>query len=52
MRNENIERDDQEKILEESPNINSDVTPVPRISTRIRKVMDRYGAVSYIYLKA
>ena len=30
-----------------APNINSDVTPVPRRSTRIRKAVDRYGAVAY-----
>ena len=49
MQNESIEHDDQEKsIEEESPNINSDVTPVPRGSTRIRKVLDRYRAVLYI----
>ena len=34
MQNESIEHDDQEKIIEEeSPNINSDVTPTPRRST-------------------
>ena len=46
MQNESIERHDQEKIIkEESPNINFDVTPVPRRSTHIRKAVDRYGAV-------
>ena len=35
MQNESIEHDDQEKIIEEeSPNINSDVTPMPGRSTR------------------
>ena len=49
MQNESIERDDQDKIIEEeSPNSNSDVTPVPKRSTRLRKAMDRYGAVPYI----
>ena len=49
MQNESIERDDQEKIIqEESLNINSDITSVPRRSTRIRKAVDRYGAISYI----
>ena len=49
MQNESIERDDQEKIIEEeSPNINSGVTPVPRRSTPIRKPVDRYRAVPYI----
>ena len=46
MQNESIKRHDQEKIIgEESPNINSDVTPVPRRSTCIRKAVDRYGAI-------
>ena len=49
MKTESIKRDDQDKIIEEeSPNIDFDVTPVPRRSTRIRKAMDRYGAVPYI----
>ena len=53
IQNENIEGNDREKInKEESPNINSDVAPVPRRSTRIRKAVDRYGAVPYIKLKA
>ena len=48
MQNESIERHDQEKIIEEkSPNLNSDVTPVRRRSTRIRKAVDRYGTVPY-----
>ena len=49
MQNESIERHDQEEIIvgEEAPNINSDVNPVPRRSTRIRKAVDRYGAVPY-----
>ena len=38
----------KKNIEEESPNINSDVAPVPRRSTRIRKAVDRYGAVPYI----
>ena len=49
MQNESIERDDQEKIMqEESQNINSDITSVPRRSTSIRKAVDRYGAIPYI----
>ena len=48
MQNESIERHDQKEIIgEEAPNINSNVTPVPRRSTRIRKAVDRYGAVPY-----
>ena len=48
MRNESIERHDQKKIIgEESRNINSDVTPVSRRSTCIRKAVDRYEAVPY-----
>ena len=48
MQNESIKRHDQEKIIgEESRNINSDVTPVPRRSTCIRKAVNRYGAVPY-----
>ena len=48
MQNKSIERHEQEKIIaEESLNINSDVIPVPRRSTRIRKAVDRYGAVPY-----
>ena len=41
MQNESIERHDQERIIEEeSRNINSNVTPVPRRSTRIRKAIE------------
>ena len=48
MQNERIECHVQENIIgEESPNINSDVTPMPRRSTHARKAVDRYGAVPY-----
>ena len=48
MQNESIERHDQENIIgEESMDINSDVTPVPRRSTRMRKAVNKYGAVPY-----